>query len=192
MEKVRQKQPLFLPSSLGCFILFYLPYLSPQSTTEAPVFQSFPVTMGLEDVPKKMRAIQVVEFNKSYQINQVPVPTDLKPTDILVKVAVASNCHTDGMYVNRPHSQPTTRSLARSLAKPSERRNSIDTVVAPCRVQQGIMKSALPQTASHEGAGTIVALGSLAAERGFKEGMRVRFSNSDSPGSPPAIRPLFS
>lgn len=51
--------------------------------------------MGMEDLPKKMRAIQVVEFNKPYQINEVDVPSDLKPEDILVKVAVASNCHTD-------------------------------------------------------------------------------------------------
>ncbi|KAK5173662.1 uncharacterized protein LTR77_002343 [Saxophila tyrrhenica] len=93
--------------------------------------------MGVENLPKKMKAIQVVEFNKPYQINEVKVPTELQPPDILVKVAVASNCHTDGM------------------------------------VQQGVMSGPLPQIASHEGAGTIVALGSLAAERGFKEGMRV-------------------
>ncbi len=93
--------------------------------------------MGIEDLPKKMKAIQVVEFKQPYQINEVDVPTKLQPTDLLIKVAVASNCHTDGM------------------------------------VQQGVMKSALPQIASHEGSGTVVALGSLAKERGFKEGMRV-------------------
>jgi alcohol dehydrogenase, propanol-preferring len=93
--------------------------------------------MGIESLPKKMKAIQVVEFNKPYQINSVDVPTNLSPEDILVKVAVASNCHTDSM------------------------------------VAQGIMKSELPQIASHEGSGTVVALGEKAKERGFKEGMRV-------------------
>ncbi|KAK3700028.1 hypothetical protein LTR37_016188 [Vermiconidia calcicola] len=93
--------------------------------------------MGLDDLPKKMRAIQVVEFNKPYEINEVDVPTDLQSTDLLVKVAVASNCHTDGM------------------------------------VSEGAFGSKLPQIASHEGAGTVVALGDLAKERGFKEGMRV-------------------
>ena len=93
--------------------------------------------MGVENVPKKMKAIRVVEFNKPYSIDEVDVPTKLQPSDLLVKVAVASNCHTDGM------------------------------------VLEGIMKSKLPQTASHEGSGTVVALGDEAKERGFKEGMRV-------------------
>jgi alcohol dehydrogenase, propanol-preferring len=40
-------------------------------------------------------------------------------------------------------------------------------------VLEGAFGRPLPQTASHEGSGTIVALGDLAKERGFKEGMRV-------------------
>lgn len=46
-----------------------------------------------------MRAIQVVEFNKPYKINtvSVPDPTKLGPHDLLIKVAVASYCHTDSM-----------------------------------------------------------------------------------------------
>jgi len=91
--------------------------------------------MGLENVPRKMKAVQVVEFNKPYQINDVDVPTDLAPQDLLIKVAVASNCHTDSM------------------------------------VQAGVFGSKLPITASHEGAGTVVAVGSEVA--GFKEGDRV-------------------
>lgn len=39
----------------------------------------------------------ISQFKKPYKIHQVPVPRDLKPNDILVKVAVASLCHTDGM-----------------------------------------------------------------------------------------------
>lgn len=50
--------------------------------------------MGL---PSKMKAVQVVEYNKPYKINTVDVPSELGPHDLLVKVAVASNCHTDGM-----------------------------------------------------------------------------------------------
>ncbi|KAK4890012.1 hypothetical protein LTR27_011231 [Elasticomyces elasticus] len=95
--------------------------------------------MGLEELPFKMKAIQVVEFKKPYQINDVDVPKDLQPTDLLVKIAVASHCHTDSM------------------------------------VQQGVFGAPLPQTASHEGSGTVVAVGSggEAEKRGFKLGDRV-------------------
>lgn len=86
-------------------------------------------------IPKEMKAIQVVEYNKPYKLNTVPVPSDLAPTDLLVKVAVASNCHTDGM------------------------------------VQAGTFSTALPCTASHEGAGTVVAVGSEVS--GFAPGDRV-------------------
>lgn len=43
--------------------------------------------------------VQVVEFNKPYQMNTVPVPSPstLGPHDLLVKIAVASYCHTDSM-----------------------------------------------------------------------------------------------
>ncbi|KAF2675450.1 GroES-like protein [Microthyrium microscopicum] len=93
--------------------------------------------MGASEIPDTMKAIQVVEFNKPYKINTVKVPKDLQPTDILVKVAVASNCHTDSM------------------------------------VTAGTFGTKLPCTASHEGAGTIVALGKDAEARGFKVGQRV-------------------
>ena len=93
--------------------------------------------MAISDLPKTMKAIQVVEYKKPYQINSVPVPSDLGPDDILVKVAVASNCHTDSM------------------------------------VQNGVMHTKLPCIASHEGSGTVVALGDRAKERGFEEGQRV-------------------
>lgn len=91
--------------------------------------------MGLSDLPKEMKAIQVVEFKKPYRINTVPVPSELGPHDLLVKVAVASNCHTDSM------------------------------------VQNGVFGRPLPQTASHEGSGTVAAVGSEVKD--FKEGDRV-------------------
>lgn len=91
--------------------------------------------MGAENLPKKMKAIQVVEYKKPYKIQEVDVPAKLKPNDILVKIAVASNCHTDGM------------------------------------VQSGVFSTKLPCTGSHEGAGTIAAVGSEVSK--FKEGDRV-------------------
>lgn len=80
--------------------------------------------MESEAIPEKMKAVQVVEFNKPYEIREVTVPKDLSSRDVLVKIAVASNCHTDSM------------------------------------VQKGVFKPPLPCTASHEGAGTVVAVGS--------------------------------
>jgi propanol-preferring alcohol dehydrogenase len=59
-----------------------------------------------------------------YKVHSVPVPADLAPSDLLIKVAVASLCHTDSM------------------------------------VQEGIMSTPLPCTGSHEGAGTVIAIGS--------------------------------
>lgn len=86
--------------------------------------------MAPPKIPKEMRAIQVVEYGKPYKINTVPVPdpTKLGPHDLLIKVAVASYCHTDSM------------------------------------IQRGAFgaAAALPLTASHEGAGTVVAAGSSA------------------------------
>jgi D-arabinose 1-dehydrogenase-like Zn-dependent alcohol dehydrogenase len=82
-----------------------------------------------------MRAIRVVAFNKPYQLQTIPVPTSLGPHDLLVKIAVASHCHTDGM------------------------------------VASGTFSSTLPMTASHEGSGTVVKLGT--AVRDFALGDRV-------------------
>lgn len=82
-----------------------------------------------------MRAIQVTAYHAPYQLNTIPVPSALSPHDLLLKIAVASNCHTDSM------------------------------------VRDGIFHTALPVTASHEGAGTVVAVGS--AVTNFNIGDRV-------------------
>ncbi|KAK0727718.1 chaperonin 10-like protein, partial [Lasiosphaeria miniovina] len=49
------------------------------------------------DIPHEMKAVQVVQYNQPYAINTVPVPQALGPHDLLVKVGVASYCHTDSM-----------------------------------------------------------------------------------------------
>lgn len=74
-------------------------------------------------VPKTMRAAQLVAYNEPYQIREVPVPSSLGPQDVLIRVAVASNCHTD------------------------------------FEVIKGHWGTKLPCTGSHEGSGTIVAIG---------------------------------
>ena len=86
-------------------------------------------------IPATMRAAQIVEYNQPYQIREVPVPKDLGPHDVLIKVAVASNCHTD------------------------------------FEVIKGHWGTKLPCTGSHEGSGTIVALG--VAVSGLSIGDRV-------------------
>lgn len=91
--------------------------------------------MPPQSIPQEMRAIQVTAYHAPYQINTIPVPSALSPHDLLLKIAVASNCHTDSM------------------------------------VRDGIFHTALPVTASHEGAGTVVAVGS--AVTNFSIGDRV-------------------
>ncbi|KAF2108994.1 chaperonin 10-like protein [Lophiotrema nucula] len=56
-----------------------------------------PGPQAAPDIPDKMLAAQVVEFHKPYKVQEVPVPKDLAPNDLLIKVAVASLCHTDFM-----------------------------------------------------------------------------------------------
>ncbi|TGJ87322.1 hypothetical protein E0Z10_g1456 [Xylaria hypoxylon] len=85
-------------------------------------------------LPSEMRALQVTEFNSPYELRTIPVPKP-GPHDLLVRVAVASYCHTDSM------------------------------------VAAGIFKSKLPQTASHEGSGTVCAVGDSVSS--FKIGDRV-------------------
>lgn len=95
--------------------------------------------MAAPVIPDSMQAIQVVAFGKPYQTNTVPVPKDLGSHELLVKVAVASYCHTDSMVI------------------------------------EGIFGgNKLPLTASHEGSGTVVAIGrAVAADQSFAVGDRV-------------------
>ena len=90
---------------------------------------------AMTELPSTMQAAQNIEFNQPYKIHNVPLPRPLGPFDILIKVAVASYCHTDSM------------------------------------VNHGQFPTKLPCTASHEGSGTIVSLGSEV--RDFKIGDRV-------------------
>lgn len=53
--------------------------------------------MGLDQVSDTMLAAQVLEFKKPYKLHQITTPKQLKPYELLVKVAVASLCHTDFM-----------------------------------------------------------------------------------------------
>ncbi|KAH8898595.1 GroES-like protein [Thozetella sp. PMI_491] len=74
-------------------------------------------------IPKTMKAAQIVAYSEAYQIREVPVPAELQPQDVLIKVAVASHCHTD------------------------------------FEVVKGHWQTPFPCTGSHEGSGTIVAVG---------------------------------
>ncbi|KAI0484145.1 GroES-like protein [Xylariaceae sp. FL0804] len=92
----------------------------PSSSTTTTTTNAGSSTM----IPSEMRALQLTEFHKPYTLRSaVPVPTP-GPHDLLVKVAVASHCHTDLM------------------------------------VQEGVFNGKLPMIPSHEGAGTVVAVGS--------------------------------
>ncbi|KAL9597233.1 MAG: hypothetical protein Q9219_005276 [cf. Caloplaca sp. 3 TL-2023] len=54
--------------------------------------------MSIEGIPKTMLAAQVVEFNKPYKIDTINSPTSLAENDLLLKVKVASLCHTDASH----------------------------------------------------------------------------------------------
>lgn len=78
------------------------------------------------NIPETMQAARLNEYKTPYSIEEIPVPKDIGPHDLLVKTAVASYCHTDSMVID------------------------------------GAMQhlgSQTPCTASHEGAGTVVAVG---------------------------------
>lgn len=49
----------------------------------------------MTSIPKTMRAAVVQDFNKGYEIRDIPVPTDLGPNDVLIKIHAAGYCHTD-------------------------------------------------------------------------------------------------
>ncbi|MCJ1431733.1 hypothetical protein MMC27_001088 [Xylographa pallens] len=93
--------------------------------------------MAVPSLPSTMIAAQVVEFNKPYRIHSIPTPSpsSIHAYDLIVRIAVASLCHTDSM------------------------------------VARGSFHSHLPITGSHEGAGTVVAIGS--AVTNFSLGDRV-------------------
>ena len=88
-------------------------------------------------MPESMQACQIIEFNKPHQIRTIPTPSskDLKPNDLLLKVAVSALCHSDLEYL------------------------------------KGVFPIDLPVTASHEGTGTVIGLGSNVNR--FKVGDRV-------------------
>lgn len=48
----------------------------------------------VENIPGEMKAVQVVEFKKPWEINTVSTPKELDDYDLLIKTAVASLCHT--------------------------------------------------------------------------------------------------
>jgi alcohol dehydrogenase, propanol-preferring len=54
-----------------------------------------------QTMPAEMRACQIIEFNKPHQIRTIPTPDakDLKPNDLLLKVAVSALCHSDLEYL---------------------------------------------------------------------------------------------
>ncbi|KAK3197023.1 hypothetical protein GRF29_1536g367529 [Pseudopithomyces chartarum] len=53
--------------------------------------------MASREIPKTMKAAQVVEFNQPLKITSLPPPPNLAPQDLLIRVTVASLCHTDLM-----------------------------------------------------------------------------------------------
>ncbi|KAK0636071.1 chaperonin 10-like protein [Bombardia bombarda] len=55
-------------------------------------------------IPPKMKAARVTAYNTPYTLTTIPTPTptpsSLGPYDLLIKIAVASHCHTDTMVAS--------------------------------------------------------------------------------------------
>jgi D-arabinose 1-dehydrogenase-like Zn-dependent alcohol dehydrogenase len=45
-------------------------------------------------IPQTMKALQLVEFKKKFELNTVPVPS-IGNNDLLVKIGAAGWCHTE-------------------------------------------------------------------------------------------------
>ncbi|KAH8914878.1 GroES-like protein [Atractiella rhizophila] len=54
----------------------------------------------IQGIPSSMQAAVVRELRRPYSITQIPTPTYLNDHEILIKVAVASFCHTDLMILD--------------------------------------------------------------------------------------------
>ena len=67
-----------------------------------------------QTMPESMQACQIIEFNKPHQIRTIPTSAynDLKPYDLLLKVAVSALCHSDLEYLKGvfPITLPVTAS----------------------------------------------------------------------------------
>ncbi|KAK3721496.1 hypothetical protein LTR37_003052 [Vermiconidia calcicola] len=65
-------------------------------------------------IPETMQACQMVEFNKPHRIRTIPAPqpSELRPFEVLIKVAVPSLCHSDLEYMKGtfPIALPVTAS----------------------------------------------------------------------------------
>ncbi|KAJ3494465.1 hypothetical protein NLG97_g4059 [Lecanicillium saksenae] len=56
-------------------------------------------------LPTKMKAIQIKEFNKPYELSEIDVPTP-KPHQVLVKIQAGGFCHTDCMVMENAFKSP--------------------------------------------------------------------------------------
>lgn len=56
-------------------------------------------------LPTRMKAIQLKEFHKGYQLSEIDVPKP-KPHQVLVKIAAGGFCHTDCMVLEHEFTTP--------------------------------------------------------------------------------------
>lgn len=52
-------------------------------------------------IPETQQAVQIVEFNKPHQLRTIPTPSvsDLRPHEVLIKIAASGLCHSDLEYL---------------------------------------------------------------------------------------------
>ncbi|KAL4877438.1 chaperonin 10-like protein [Aspergillus karnatakaensis] len=56
--------------------------------------------------PKTMKALRLVKYNTNYELQEIPIPS-YQPTDLLLKTAAASFCHTDYQVYEGVYNSPT-------------------------------------------------------------------------------------
>ncbi|KAF2112873.1 chaperonin 10-like protein [Lophiotrema nucula] len=62
--------------------------------------------MAQPEIPKLMKAVQIVGYKQPLQLNEIPVPT-IGDNDILVKIGAAGFCHTDYQVWEGVYESPT-------------------------------------------------------------------------------------
>ena len=81
------------------------------------------------DIPVCHRTDPFSQYGQPYAIHEIPTPETLGETDLLVKVAVASLCHTDSMVVDGVFGSKLPQVASHEVRSPSHREETPNCVM---------------------------------------------------------------